>query len=72
MYAGLDKKRCRSEAKFNLTVASSKRNPAPMASIRCAILLLNIEVFIGLLFINLVFLTESFCFSVFVIYQEFF
>jgi NADH-quinone oxidoreductase subunit H len=34
--------------------------------------MLNLEVFLGLLFINLVFLTESFCFAAFVIFQEFF
>ena len=55
-----------------LTGYFSKSKYAFMASIRCAILMLNIEIFLGLLFINLVFLTESFCFSVFVIYQEYF
>ena len=55
-----------------LTGFFSKSKYALMASIRCSILMLNIEIFLGLLFINLVFLVESFCFSVFVIYQEFF
>ena len=55
-----------------LTGYFSKSKYAFMASIRCGILMLNIEVFLGLLFINLVFLTESFCFAVFVIFQEFF
>jgi len=55
-----------------LTGYFSKSKYAFMASIRCGILMLNIEVFLGLFFLNLVFLTESFCFSTFVIYQEFF
>jgi len=55
-----------------LTGYFSKSKYAFMASVRCGILMLNIEVFLGLLFINLIFLTESFCFAVFVIYQEFF
>lgn len=53
-----------------LTGYFSKSKYAFLASIRCAILLLNIEIFLGLLIINLIFITESFCFSVFVIYQE--
>nr|YP_010411983.1 NADH dehydrogenase subunit 1 [Tetrahymena rostrata]QBI37951.1 NADH dehydrogenase subunit 1 [Tetrahymena rostrata]URP31143.1 NADH dehydrogenase subunit 1 [Tetrahymena rostrata] len=53
-----------------LTGYFSKSKYAFMASIRCAVLMLNIEIFLGLLVINLVFITESFCFSVFVIYQE--
>nr|QBI37907.1 NADH dehydrogenase subunit 1 [Tetrahymena rostrata]QGS65286.1 NADH dehydrogenase subunit 1 [Tetrahymena rostrata] len=53
-----------------LTGYFSKSKYAFMASIRCAVLMLNIEIFLGLLVINLVFVTESFCFSVFVIYQE--
>lgn len=53
-----------------LTGYFSKSKYAFMASIRCAILMLNIEIFLGLLILNLVFITESFCFSVFVIYQE--
>lgn len=55
-----------------LTGYFSKSKYAFLASIRCAILMLNIEIFLGLLVINLVFVTESFCFSVFVIYQELF
>jgi len=55
-----------------LTGYFSKSKYAFMASIRCGILMLNLEIFLGLLVINLVFLTESFSFSVFVIYQEFF
>jgi len=53
-----------------LTGYFSRSKYAFMASVRCAILMLNIEIFLGLLTINLIFLSESFCFSVFVIYQE--
>lgn len=53
-----------------LTGYFSKSKYAFMASVRCAILMLNIEIFLGLLVLNLIFITESFCFSVFVIYQE--
>lgn len=55
-----------------LTGFFSKNKYALMASIRCGILMLNIEIFLGLLTLNLIFLTESFCFSVFVVYQEIF
>jgi NADH:ubiquinone oxidoreductase subunit H len=55
-----------------LTGYFSKNKYAFMASVRCGILMLNLEIFLGLLLINLVLLTESFCFSVFVVYQEFF
>lgn len=48
----------------------SKSKYAFLASIRAAILLLNIEICLGLLILNLIFITESFCFSVFVVYQE--
>ena len=41
-----------------------------MASVRCIILSLNLEIFLGLLFLNLIFLSESFCLSTFVTYQE--
>lgn len=53
-----------------LTGYFSKSKYAFMASVRCGILMLNIEIFLGLLFLNLVYLVESFCFSVFVIFQE--
>lgn len=55
-----------------LTGYFSKSKYALMASIRAGILMLNIEVFLGLWFLNLVYLGESFCFAVFVVYQEFF
>ena len=53
-----------------LTGYFSKSKYAFMASVRCGLLMLNIEIFLGLLTLNLIFLTESFCFSVFVIFQE--
>lgn len=48
----------------------SRSKYALMASVRCIILSLNLEIFLGLLFINLIFLSESFCISTFVVYQE--
>jgi NADH-quinone oxidoreductase subunit H len=48
----------------------SKSKYAFMGSIRAIILSLNLEIFLGLLMLNLVFLSESFCLSVFVLYQE--
>ena len=53
-----------------LTGYFSKNKYAVLASIRACILVLNLEIFLGLLVINLVFLSESFNFSVFVILQE--
>ena len=50
----------------------SRNKYALMASIRCIILSLNLEIFLGLLFLNLIFLSESFCVSVFVVYQEYY
>jgi len=41
-----------------------------LASIRTVLLVLNLEVFLGLMILNLVLITESFTFSVFVVYQE--
>jgi NADH-quinone oxidoreductase subunit H len=55
-----------------LTGYFSKSKYAFMASVRTGIMMLNLEIFLGLLVINLIFFTESFCFSVFVIYQEMF
>lgn len=54
-----------------LTGYFSKNKYAFMASVRCGILMLNLEMFMGLMIINLVLFTDSFCFSVFVVYQEF-
>nr|QXY06230.1 NADH dehydrogenase subunit 1 [Pseudocohnilembus persalinus] len=55
-----------------LTGYFSKSKYAFMSSIRTGVLMLNLEIFIGLMFVNLVFLSESFCFAVFVIFQEMF
>lgn len=55
-----------------LTGYVSKSKYAVLASVRCGILMLNLEIFLGLLIINLILFSESFCFSVFVVYQEFF
>ena len=41
-----------------------------LASIRCSITLLNLELLIGLMILTTVTITESFCLSVFVVYQE--
>jgi len=54
-----------------LTGYFSKNKYAMMGSLRCALLVLNLELFLGLMILNLVLITESFCFSVFVIYQEY-
>jgi len=41
-----------------------------MASVRACLLVLNLEIFLGLLVINVVFISESFNFSSFVVLQE--
>jgi len=53
-----------------LTGYFSKNKYAVMASVRAGLLVLNLEIFLGLLVINTVFIAESFNFTVFVIYQE--
>ena len=53
-----------------LTGYFSKNKYAFLASIRCGVLMLNLELFLGLLIINCVIMTESFSFSSFVIVQE--
>ena len=55
-----------------LTGYFSKNKYAMMASIRTVLLVLNLEVFLGLMILNLVSITESFNLSVFIIYQEIF
>lgn len=55
-----------------LTGYVSKSKYAVLASVRCGLLMLNLEIFLGLLIINLILFSESFCFSVFIVYQEFF
>ena len=41
-----------------------------MASVRCMILVLNLEVFLGLMVLNVVLVSETFNFNVFSVYQE--
>lgn len=41
-----------------------------LAAIRSAVLMLNLELFLGLMVLSLTFISESFCLSVFVLYQE--
>lgn len=55
-----------------LTGYFSRNKYAVLASVRAALLVLNLELFLGLLIINMVVFTESFCLTVFVIYQEIF
>jgi len=55
-----------------LTGYFSKNKYAMLASIRTVLLVLNLEVFLGLMILNIVCITESFNMSVFVIYQEVF
>lgn len=53
-----------------LTGYFSKNKYAVMASVRCMLLVLNLEVFLGLLVLNIVLLVETFNFNVFSVYQE--
>ena len=53
-----------------LTGFFSRNKYALLASIRTVLLVLNLEVFLGLLILNLVLITESFNFAVFVSFQE--
>jgi len=55
-----------------LTGYFSRNKYALLASVRASLLVLNLELFLGLMILNLVVLSESFCLSVFVIYQEVF
>lgn len=41
-----------------------------LASIRTVLLVLNLEIFLGLMILNLVLITESFNFTSFVLFQE--
>jgi NADH:ubiquinone oxidoreductase subunit H len=41
-----------------------------LASVRACLLVSNLEIFLGLLILNMVFIAESFNFSVFVTIQE--
>lgn len=53
-----------------LTGYFSKNKYAVLASVRACILVLNLEIFLGLLVLNVVFLAESFNFTTFVLLQE--
>lgn len=53
-----------------LTGYFSRNKYAFLASIRCGVLMLNLELFLGLLIINCVIFTESFSFAAFVPIQE--
>ena len=48
----------------------SKNKYAIMASIRCGLLSINLEIFLGLMLLTLVVISGSFCFTTFTIYQE--
>lgn len=53
-----------------LTGYFSKSKYAVMASVRACILMLNLEIFLGIFFLNIVFFIESFTFSAYVIFQQ--
>lgn len=53
-----------------LTGYFSKNKYSVLASVRACLLVSNLEIFLGLLILNAVFITESFNFSSFVVYQE--
>ncbi len=53
-----------------LTGYFSKNKYAIMASVRCMLLVLNLEVFLGLLVLNVVLIVETFNFNAFSVYQE--
>lgn len=48
----------------------SKNKYAALAAVRSGVMMLNLEIFLGLVFLNLVLFGESFTFSVYVGYQE--
>ncbi len=53
-----------------LTGYFSRNKYAMLASVRTILLVLNLEIFLGLLILNLVLVTESFNFTTFVLFQE--
>jgi len=53
-----------------LTGYFSKNKYAVLASVRTGIGMLNLEIFLGLMILNVVFINESFSFLPIVIYQE--
>ena len=50
----------------------SKNKYAVLAAVRCGVLMLNLEIFLGLLFLNIIFFSESFSFTPIVGLQEIF
>lgn len=55
-----------------LTGYFSKNKYAMLASVRCGILMLNLEIFLGLMFLNIILFGESFSIGLYVTYQEIF
>jgi len=55
---------------FILTGYFSKNKYSVLAAVRACLLVANLEIFLGLMTLNLVLVVESFNFSVFVVYQE--
>lgn len=53
-----------------LTGYFSKNKYALLAAVRTGIGMLNLEIFLGLMLLNVVLISESFSFSILVIYQE--
>jgi NADH:ubiquinone oxidoreductase subunit H len=53
-----------------LTGYFSKNKYAVLASVRSTVLVLNLEIFLGLLLLNVVLFTSSFNFTIFAILQE--
>jgi NADH:ubiquinone oxidoreductase subunit H len=53
-----------------LTGYFSKNKYAVLASVRAGVLMLNLEIFLGLLLLNVVVFGESFSFGIYVTYQE--
>lgn len=54
-----------------LTGYFSKNKYSVLAAVRACLLVSNLELFLGLLILNVVFISESFNFSVFVVIQEY-
>ncbi|MBS4042382.1 MAG: NADH-quinone oxidoreductase subunit H [Chitinophagaceae bacterium] len=48
----------------------SKSKYAFLASVRCLLLTINLELFLGFFMLIVVYFSESFCFSTFVVLQE--
>lgn len=55
-----------------LTGYFSRNKYAMLAAIRCGILMLNLEIFLGLVFLNIILFGESFSIGLYVNYQEIF